>query len=1006
MQRVIKIRPTKTFQKGGLKPNFALYSERMGAPVILPAEEGGTTQYKVEQTTLINTSGNFKKVVNNLNKISLLEGTALTITVIALDPDNIIDPWDTSNLRFKWLKNGSYLYSINNLNNYKGYNSITFAANQVTQNITGDYTLEISNDTGTATTATLTITVYNRLRVPELYNNLIKNSSGESGTDNWTLTNDIVVSEYSPTLGDSKNFASILIENKLWSSGDNYITVQPELPFRFCSSNSWVNFNLFYQNWKQGSLPDLLNSFYGWYYGNNKPNIVSNEDPGDDFACFFPSKRYVDDFNANNGKLGLLHEMKEAKTYFTKPPIKRNSDPVSKMTQTIDISNADTFVDGEVCGVENLVGNFFAYVGLGINSYEFRIKYDAITGPGPADQDIFDRIDDIFYATRLESDKLRTLPQLTPGIANNTNVGDIAFDITAQFENSIANRTSVTLTPRSIIVSAGGSFEYTPPQWKYVIMRELYQQSYSANGTTGDFVDIFKSVMLSANLNTQQIADYPELATLGPVEYPGLVSGNTTTRTIAQNEIRAKLNNRFRVAEEVVYQKILQALNNLFNLSLESNEKQPPEYDTLLILVHALVSKHLTDYNDGNVLDEAVYGTTYARVREIAQRFATNKQQTFDLTNQDYVVRFGNYYNYIYKALQFYVYENLQGGEIIEDYIVSPAGPDKFANTLVVDFNGLKQMAEGGSGAIDPKFDLTHATRIDVFPKCNDTVSFELEYIDNFGERLGLDTLEGPNEDDIFAVKEKVFLSTIITRLFQKTTNLTFANDYTPVTYKGGQEMFTLYKYAYGNGDGPGSTLSQDFLKQTYPQDFFAQTSNNSFPYADNGAAAFFAVNKTFAVPRRTRTINVTANFDHSSIAWGQEADSGINRYDSEEIQAEHLTDKLKFYRSGNPRTGLAHVKLSLYDTTYKRTALYPNFFVPPRHVWSELKAVTSGPQMKELDRIVYNGEDWQNFVYIQPTRESLAAPVIAEKIEPPADTKPQEPANASLSQQLQNGIG
>ncbi len=307
MQRVIKIRPTKTFQKGGLKPNFALYSERTGAPVILPAEDGASTQYRVEQTTLVNTNGDFKKVVNDLNSISLLEGTAFTVTVTALDPDNIEDPWNTENLRFKWLKNGSYIHSVNNLNNYRGYNNLTFTADQANQDLTGDYTLEVSNDTGTTTTAPLTITIYNRLRVPELYNNIIKNSSGEAGTDNWTLTNGIVVSEFSPTLGDSKNFASILIENRLWSSGDEFIPIQPELPFRFCSSNSWVNFNQFYESWRQGTLPDLLNSFYGWWYANNKPNIVANEDPADDFACFFPSKRYIDDYNANDGKLGLVH---------------------------------------------------------------------------------------------------------------------------------------------------------------------------------------------------------------------------------------------------------------------------------------------------------------------------------------------------------------------------------------------------------------------------------------------------------------------------------------------------------------------------------------------------------------------------------------------------------------------------------------------------------------------------------------------------------------------------
>jgi len=994
MQRLIKIRPTKTFQKGGIKPNFALYSERTGAPVILPATEGGSTQYKVEQTTLTNTSGDFKKVVNNSNKIYLLEGTAFTITVTTLDPDNIEDPWDTSSLRFKWLKNGSYMYSVNNLNNYKGYNNITFPTDQVTQNTTGEYTLEISNDTGTTITAPLTITIYDRLRVPELYNNLVKNSSGEAGTDNWTLTNDVVVNEFSPGIADSKNFASILVDSRLWSSGDNYITVQPELPFRFCSSNSWVNFNLFYQNWKQGTLPDLLNSFYGWYYGNNKPNIVSNEDPGDDFACFFPSKRYIDDYNANNGKLGLLHEMKEAKTYFTKPPVQRNNDPVSKMTQAVDISNANAFVDGEVCGVENLVGNFFAYVGLGINSYEFRIKFGPLAGAGPGNQDLFDYIGNTFYQVQTEGNALASLPGvfIDPRIKN---------ELDDSYSRVVRSRGVITFGVDNIFES---SFEYSPPAWKYPIMQELYDVSSLRRSF---FSEIFNSVLYAGNLTSDQLNKYPELATFQPItEAAAFNNTNNGGRTEARARVKAALDNRFRVAEELVYQKILQILNNLFNLDLNT-ASNTEEYFTLVLLTHAIVSHHLSDFKgSNNILGTVVGESVYERARDLATSFQTKLGQPFNLSSPDQVTQFSQYYNYVYSILRFYVYESVKGGGIINNYTFAPAAPDKLVNTLVVDFNGLKQMAEGGNGAINPKLDLGRVTQIDVFLKCNDTISFDLEYIDNFGVQLGMETLNGPNEDDIFAVKERVFLSTVLTKLFQKVTKLTLAQDFIPVTYKGGQEMFTLYKYAYGDGNGPGATLGQDFLKQNYPTDYFSQLANNNFPVSDTGAAAFFAVNKTFAVPRRTRSINITVNFNHSSIAWGQEADSGINRYDSEEIQAEHLTDKLKFYRSGNPRTGLAHVKLSLYDTTYKRTALYPNFFVPPRHVWSELKAVTSGPQMKELDRLVYNGEDWVNFVYIQPTRESLAAPVIIEKIEPPEDTKPREPANASLAQQLQNRIG
>jgi len=1006
MQRVIKIKPTKTFQKGGIKPNFALYSERTGPPVIVPVTEGGV-QYAIEQTTLRDTSGTFKKVVNDESRIYLLVGTAFTIKVTALDPDNIEDPWDISNLRFKWLKNGSYIHSINNLNDYKGYNNLTFTADQVTRNITGEYALEVSNDTGTTTTTTLTITVYDRLRVPELYSNLIKNSSGEAGTDNWTLTNGITVNEFSPGISDSKNFASILIENTLWPSGDAYIAVQPELPFRFCSSNSWVNFGFFYQNWKQGTLPDLLSSFYGWYYGNNKPNIVSNEDPGDDFACFFPSKRYVDDFNANNGKLGLLHEMKEARTYFTKPPVQRNEDPVSKMTQAIDITNAGAFADGYVCGVENLVGNFFAYVGLGINSYEFRIRFGPTTTRGPGDLDLFKNINDTFYAAKTESTALRVLPQA------DINPNEIGKILRGQgIGGSLEQRRLIGARLSILLLSGNDEFRYQPPQWRYPIMEKLYRES--TNIGSGDFADTFERILLAGKLTPEQLTKYPELATFQNIVEPDInnPSDFQSRRTLARARFTAQLDNRFAVAEELLYQKAIQVLNNLFNLNL-NDAPDSKDYGTLAQLTHALISLHLSDFwspvqNRTVLLNDVLKGQTYDRYRDIAGTFARDTAQPYNLTTADAGTKFGNYYNYAYSILMFYVYESVRGGKIVDDYIVKPAVPDKFANTLVVDFNALKQMAEGGVGAIDPKLDLSLVTQIDVFPKCNDTISFDLEYVDDFGEQLGVETLNGPNENDIFAVKEKVFLSTVFTKLFQKVTKLIGAggSDYVPVTYKGGQEMFTLYKYAYGNGDGPGSTLSQDFLKQTYPAEYFNKLKENRFPISDTGAAAFFAINKTFTVPRRTRTINVTANFNHSSIAWGQEADSGINRYDSQEIQAEHLTDKLKFYRSGNPRTGLAHVKLCLYDTTFKRTTQYPNFFVPPRHVWSELRAVISGPQMKELDRLVSGGEDWQNFVYIQPTRESLATPVAITRIEPPADTNPQEPADASLTQQLQNGIG
>lgn len=998
MQRVIPIKPKGSFQKGGLKPNFALYNGRVGLPIIYTPPKS-TSQFEVFQTTLIGPDGQYKKVVTENNEVHLLENTAFSIKITTLDPNNLDNPWDNSNTTYKWLKNGSYIPSANNLNDYKGVNIITFSAEQSTQNLTGNYTVEVTNDTGTTVSATLQLTIHNRLTTPELYNNIIQNSSGEAGTDNWDLTNGIVVNEFIPSILESKNFSSILIENTLLKSSDGeYYTTQPQTPFRFCSSTNWINFAAFYDRWKSGQ--PITDSDLLWWYANYQPNLVSNEDAGDSFACFFPSKRYMDDYNANEGKLGLFHEMKEAKTYFTKPPVQRDSDPVSKMTQTVDITNIDAFVDGRVCGVENVVGNFFAYVGLGLSSYEYRVKFGPTTSYGPKNEQEFSRVGNAFYNVQTELSNIRNLSSINLP----SSLDPITPENTPQI---IADRGQQLLTWKVTVNTVNATAAIRP--WKYKILQDLYMESYDRytigiNNTPNpsDFATVFAKLVFAARQNT-----YPETETLPQIVIdPGIRNPNGTTRTTAFNSTIANLNTRLEFAEDVIMNKVVNTLNQFFGYNLTSTQAveklSGEQYEIFRTIVHLLCSKHIIDFEGfvgrsgviqktGLITDDEFQMYQYYATSFASANSGFNRNLIRISQNSDPVSRFSNWYNFTYVILQFYVYEAILGEEVVSDFIIKPAAPDKLFNTLVLDFTMLKQIAEGGFGNVSPKYDLSKAVRIDIFPKCNDTVNFTFRYIDDFGQQLGEETLDGPTEDDLFAVKDITFLSTILTRLFQTAFYPNLPETSTPVTYKGGRELFTFYKEAYAE---QGITLAQEFLRQAYPQEFTARFTSKNYPITDRGAAAFFGVNKTLTIPKLTRNIEVTATFNHNSTTWGLEADSGLNRYDSNEIPAEYLTDTYKFFASGNPRVGLAHMKLCLFDTTFKRTNLYPNYFVPPRNVWSDLKRIFSSQVGSGFDRILTTEEgDWQNFAYIQPTRESLQAP-LNEQTTPSTEQKP------SLNQQ------
>ena len=254
--------------------------------------------------------------------------------------------------------------------------------------------------------------------------------------------------------------------------------------------------------------------------------------------------------------------------------------------------------------------------------------------------------------------------------------------------------------------------------------------------------------------------------------------------------------------------------------------------------------------------------------------------------------------------------------------------PDKKLSTLILTFDKLKKLIENDTIADSDKVDLTQAAEIHLIPKCNDTVDFTFRYVDAFGVIIGEDATLGPTVDDVFAIKEKTILPLILSKMFSRTCKLPSYG--LPVRYRGRGRLFHLKEY---NGmNDPMAT----FLKQNFTTAFFTQLNTTKRLYPDRGAAAFFGIQKKLFIPTGTRSIEVVVNMRHESIPYGLLGeDSGINRYDASEIQAEHTTPPYKFYPSGPPKVGVTQMKLCLYDNEYKQVTGYPSYYIPDTHIWS-----------------------------------------------------------------------
>lgn len=356
---------------------FSLYPSITQPPFISIDLVEGFRQYSYADKMVENEGIFFKTIPQTTNKISMLEGTNFLLNPKILDPTNEIDPTDTRDLFFNWTRNGGPLYEINSLNYLRGTGSVMYV--NATRNLSGIYQLQVSNQYGTATTEELEIDIIDVNNHPFLHKNLLQNTCGTKGTENWIADPDITTRAFTK-FGFSRYHYSLDIFpiSIPPGSGDSKKRAQGYKPleFRFQLADNPTRMAINFDQVKNANLSTSDDNWIRWMSTEFHSNIVSSEYPAGPCAGFFPSPEYLDIANKNDTQYRLGDIIVNNKTYITREKLKFSiygGKPNSIAYQDVPISDISNIVDGQAYGIDKLYVHFFAYIGAGIT--RFKTKY-------------------------------------------------------------------------------------------------------------------------------------------------------------------------------------------------------------------------------------------------------------------------------------------------------------------------------------------------------------------------------------------------------------------------------------------------------------------------------------------------------------------------------------------------------------------------------------------------------------------------------------------------------
>lgn len=269
------------------------------------------------------------------------------------------------------------------------------------------------------------------------------------------------------------------------------------------------------------------------------------------------------------------------------------------------------------------------------------------------------------------------------------------------------------------------------------------------------------------------------------------------------------------------------------------------------------------------------------------------------------------------------------------------------------------------------RYELVANSPIDIEPLVEDRTNVMLEYLDESETVLKTENIKGPDNKDVWAIKEKVYFPLIwygiysCVRRYDNQTNpiRVFGQTYTTLQALRGLMAGNMYAdvppydtnnsallFEYITDINAKFLLNKyDFQRYNerhlYPRRINFGTTGNR-PWNDNipkslvfkslqeyGAAAMFGVGRNIQIPARTRSVKITVTFKNTTPSF-KDTSPETKGWLEQEIYADYFADGnsigIKDCLYGYPRCGITSMKFLLFPNDFKISSSYLSYDLPP----------------------------------------------------------------------------
>lgn len=222
---------------------------------------------------------------------------------------------------------------------------------------------------------------------------------------------------------------------------------------------------------------------------------------------------------------------------------------------------------------------------------------------------------------------------------------------------------------------------------------------------------------------------------------------------------------------------------------------------------------------------------------------------------------------------------------------------------------------------------------INITPITEDVTDVKLEFYDELDNLLDSTIIKGPDDRDIWSVKEKFFVP------FYLGNTYLWMMDCADEEFRIFNQRYTTMN-AIRNVDIPTATdrdINAEWMQAYhYPLYDVATGEYRVVNKYDLGAAAMFGINVDVVIPKKTRRIRVSVIFNHKSNTIF-DSNPTTKQWEDQEIYYDYWTNTKsseRLFEYGNPRCGITAMHLSLHPDTVDISPDYNTYKVPLNNVW------------------------------------------------------------------------